>query len=75
MKDAEAQLCPVCLGSGEWPPHSEKRRQCHGCDGRGWVIVEKDYYITSSGSSTLPLETLLSEKKFHAGDKNTNSGN
>ena len=37
-----AQLCPVCEGSGvyfknPWNPSIGK--QCHGCDGKGWVKV------------------------------------
>jgi hypothetical protein len=43
-----AQLCPVCRGGGDLPiepPNASfsGRRltiTCHGCDGRGWVVVD-----------------------------------
>lgn len=31
----KASLCPVCMGSGQKPDESV----CHGCDGKGWVVV------------------------------------
>jgi len=30
----QAQLCPVCMGSGR-----STCGTCHGCGGRGWVVV------------------------------------
>jgi DnaJ-class molecular chaperone len=33
----KAVLCPVCAGSGKY-----KEQQCHGCHGRGWVMVPED---------------------------------
>lgn len=32
---AEAVICPVCRGEGVTPTG----KQCHGCDGKGWVQV------------------------------------
>lgn len=35
-----AQICPVCCGSGKYKDKLEdKRRKCHGCDGKGWIVV------------------------------------
>ena len=34
-----AQLCPVCDGVGVFPPQSHTYTTCHGCDGKGWVVV------------------------------------
>ena len=31
---AHAEICPVCGGSGKL-----KKKQCHGCNGLGWVTV------------------------------------
>jgi DnaJ-class molecular chaperone len=33
-----AQRCPVCEGSGEYTTDF-RSRNCHGCDGKGWVTV------------------------------------
>ena len=35
----KAQLCPVCKGEGK-----RKGKTCHGCGGKGWVIVPGSYY-------------------------------
>jgi hypothetical protein len=36
----QAQLCPVCGGSGRLPgPWLTDNKICHGCGGRGWVVV------------------------------------
>ena len=38
-----AEKCPVCNGSGQYRPPTRStiqlpsQRQCHGCQGRGWV--------------------------------------
>jgi len=33
-----AEKCPVCEGTGKY-----EDRQCHGCDGKGWVqILDSD---------------------------------
>jgi len=34
----KAQICPVCNGSGKY-----EGKECHGCDGKGWVSVSGDY--------------------------------
>lgn len=38
-----AEICPVCSGSGVYYPAGYTVNQsgevCHGCDGRGWVVV------------------------------------
>lgn len=49
---AKAALCPVCRGSGKkvimLPPGSGTTSNtsttlpCHGCGGRGWVVVPED---------------------------------
>ena len=28
------EKCPVCNGSGKY-----KKKECHGCDGKGWVTI------------------------------------
>lgn len=33
-----AELCPVCKGAGK-----ANDKTCHGCYGRGWVVVGFDY--------------------------------
>jgi len=52
---AHAEKCPVCGGKGEiddpiddssfYPTHASKKT-CHGCGGKGWVVVpdERHYY-------------------------------
>jgi hypothetical protein len=42
-------LCPVCGGTGEYQRVGTSsagtgKEKCHGCDGRGWVQVQEDYY-------------------------------
>ncbi len=40
-----AQLCPVCLGSGKYYPPSVTVADgiaCHGCGGKGWVEIGQD---------------------------------
>ena len=34
----KAVKCPVCDGSGKY-----KKKECHGCAGKGWVSVGIDY--------------------------------
>jgi len=33
----KAVKCPVCEGSGKY-----KKKECHGCDGKGWVSIGMD---------------------------------
>lgn len=39
----KAQRCPVCMGKGELIENSTytatNKKQCHGCNGKGWVTV------------------------------------
>jgi len=41
----QAQLCPVCGGSGEYRTGSllttlgPSIKRCHGCSGKGWITV------------------------------------
>ena len=35
-----AVCCPVCLGTGKY-----EDRQCHGCNGKGWVVVREDWRV------------------------------
>ena len=41
---SEAVLCPVCVGSGftPTPGYTSCTKQCHGCNGKGWVEVGGD---------------------------------
>lgn len=50
-----AEVCPVCKGSGKYKQYGEGlstvsyyETTCHGCNGKGWVIVPeiKQSYIT-----------------------------
>ena len=43
----QAQICPVCNGSGKImsEPTTNKDKTCHGCDGRGWVEVGTPAYL------------------------------
>jgi RecJ-like exonuclease len=34
-----AVICPVCQGSGEY-----KWKKCHGCDGKGWIVIDESYW-------------------------------
>lgn len=37
---AHAEKCPVCEGSGYYATIGEGQQKCHGCNGKGWVIVD-----------------------------------
>ncbi len=43
----KAVICPVCNGKGqlENPLTPEMRKNCHGCEGLGWVEVGEDSYL------------------------------
>jgi len=34
-----AERCPVCGGSGEIRVPPKELKVCHGCNGKGWVVV------------------------------------
>ncbi len=54
MSKSEVHLCPVCKGSGEMPlNNSPKHKPCHGCDGKGWVIVWVNYVIKMSDNTKI----------------------
>jgi len=40
-----AVICPVCGGTGKLPYQldnsTEPSRSCHGCSGRGWILIEE----------------------------------
>jgi len=43
---AHAEKCPVCTGSGYIIPYNDYSQTavplpqaCHGCDGKGWIVV------------------------------------
>ena len=36
----QAVCCPVCLGTGKY-----EENQCHGCNGKGWVVVPEDWRV------------------------------
>lgn len=47
---SRAQKCPICKGSGKIRKDGEPAKldelvtkTCHGCDGKGWVIVPTSY--------------------------------
>ena len=33
------EICPVCKGEGKY-----KGKQCHGCDGKGWILIDESYW-------------------------------
>lgn len=50
----QVALCPVCNGSGQYKEHFNDYgistrtyiiRTCHGCGGKGWVVVPTTYGI------------------------------
>lgn len=55
MQNTHTELCPVCHGSGKYTEYHFARgqstshfdysftRTCHGCGGKGWVIVPTIY--------------------------------
>lgn len=57
-----AEICPVCGGSGKYKETYNMNytnatyieKTCHGCEGKGWVIVPqtKDIQWSSYSSST-----------------------
>ena len=42
------EICPVCKGSGIYKEYYDyvhttgawSQRTCHGCNGKGWVVIE-----------------------------------
>ena len=57
-----AERCPICYGEGTLRYidgielsgihlNGEEEKQCHGCNGKGWVEVQNE--------TTLPSETLF----------------
>lgn len=54
-QDSHTELCPVCHGTGKYIEHHFARgqstgnfdysftRTCHGCGGKGWVVVYYTY--------------------------------
>jgi len=39
---SKAVRCPVCFGKGKFQTgdnYASIEKTCHGCNGRGWVIV------------------------------------
>ena len=36
---SRAEKCPVCNGEGKY-----KGKTCHGCNGRGWILIPGDTY-------------------------------
>lgn len=52
---SHVELCPVCNGSGKFKEYltsnftgttcSYIERTCHGCNGKGWVVVATTYSV------------------------------
>jgi DnaJ-class molecular chaperone len=53
---SHVHLCPVCEGSGKL----RAERKCHGCDGKGWVVVWEQV-ITISGNP--PTGTYFTKRR------------
>jgi len=47
----QAVICPVCKGSGKY-----KKKECHGCDGKGWVSVGMDYPPSYTPPDRVPYD-------------------
>jgi len=48
---AKAVICPVCKGAGytevydtDTTSATSNKKACHGCEGKGWVVVPEDGY-------------------------------
>jgi hypothetical protein len=54
----KAVLCPVCLGKGELPTgHTAPSfKRCHGCKGKGYVVVPEDPSPSGSSGQWQPLK-------------------
>ena len=43
------EICPICNGTGKYrevgnyTPLVYTERQCHGCNGKGWVVCLEEY--------------------------------
>ena len=58
-KTNHAEICPVCKGNGTitkyYAPIEHTTAQtsysytCHGCGGKGWVVVQDITYTVSGG--------------------------
>jgi DnaJ-class molecular chaperone len=49
---SHAEICPVCQGKGKilenFPSDTAIREVvCHGCNGRGWVVVDNNITYTN----------------------------
>ncbi len=70
----EAQKCPVCDGSGKYPSSgwtSVTEVVCHGCNGKGWVLAERQEARISWGDYTnppSPYYTLNSTSNIEHGE-------
>jgi DnaJ-class molecular chaperone len=64
---AHAEKCPICYGTGQTPKPSswvnvqQWQSQCHGCGGKGWVIVGEEDYVTTFYPLT-PTQPMKGEK-------------
>jgi len=38
----KSEICPVCKGTGEYCDPPSSWRDCHGCNGRGWIEVHEE---------------------------------
>lgn len=71
-----AEICPVCKGTGKYKEYLDYvtttqaycEKTCHGCSGKGWVIVPEpedikwsSYSSTTGESKTFNMEKAIEE--------------
>jgi hypothetical protein len=54
----KAVKCPVCEGSGKY-----EKKQCHGCDGKGWITIVDNYCFTPSRTAIPFIDDGTSDER------------
>jgi len=40
-----SEICPICWGKGYIENYYGTRKRCHGCSGKGWILVPDHHFI------------------------------